>query len=424
MRIAAGAFSDVGRVREVNEDAHLVDDRLALFAIADGMGGHQGGEVASWTAIEALRAAVAGGQPINDAVQQANAAVLERAAGDPALEGMGTTMTAAVVAGGRRLLLGHVGDSRAYLWRDGELSRLTEDHSLVEELVREGRLTREQAETHPQKAIVTRALGVDSAIDVDVYSVEVEPGDRVLLCSDGLTDMVRERDIERLLAGEPDPQRAAERLVDEANEAGGVDNVTVVVLDVIEVSGDDPPDPAVLAAEPAPRVPRPEPAPDVEPAPVEVPRPGLARRIRGAALLVVPLVVILAVAIAAVGWYARRSYFVGLDGEQVVLYRGVPGGVLGWDPTVEERTGLVAADLGPIARRAVADGAARGSRATAQRYIERIEAQVAATTTTTTTSTTSTTATTSAPSAPSATTPSPATTASPFGTPARGGSTG
>lgn len=408
MRISAGAFSDVGRVREGNEDAHLVDDRLALFAIADGMGGHRGGEVASWTAIEALRAAVASGQPINDAVKQANTAVLERAAGHPELEGMGTTMTAVVVAGGRRLLIGHVGDSRAYLLRGGELSRLTEDHSLVEELVREGRLTPEQAETHPQKAIVTRALGVEPGVDVDVYAVDVAEGDRLLLCSDGLTDMVRERDIERVLRGEGDPQRAAERLVDEANEAGGVDNITAVVLDVVEVDDDGAPDPIVLAAEPAPRVARGEPAPDVGASGVEVPRPPMLRRIRSVTLLVVPLVLILAIAVAAVGWYARRSYYVGLDGEQVVLFRGVPGGVLGWDPTIEERTDLVADDLGPVARKAVADGAARGSRETAERYVERLTEQVAATSTTTTTRRTTTTT-----AGPTTVAPAPAPTTTP-----------
>ena len=136
----------------------------------------------------------ANGRAINDAITLANEAVLERAAVDPKLNGMGTTLTAVVVAGGQRLLVGHVGDSRAYFMHDDVLSQLTDDHSLVGELVREGRLTREQAEAHPQRAIVTRALGVDAHVDVDVYTVDVTPGDRVVICSDGLTDMVRERE--------------------------------------------------------------------------------------------------------------------------------------------------------------------------------------------------------------------------------------
>jgi len=195
VKLAAASATDQGRVRSNNEDAFLIDDQRALFAVADGMGGHRGGEVASHTAIEALRAAIANGTPLHDAITRANTAVLTRAAGDDELTGMGTTMTAVVAIGGRQLLIGHVGDSRAYMMHEGTLRRATDDHSLVEELVREGRLTPEQAEAHPQRAIVTRALGVDDPVDVDLYTLDVEAGDRVLLCSDGLTTMVRERDI-------------------------------------------------------------------------------------------------------------------------------------------------------------------------------------------------------------------------------------
>ncbi|HUI47807.1 MAG TPA: protein phosphatase 2C domain-containing protein, partial [Acidimicrobiia bacterium] len=164
MKLAAASATDVGLVRSNNEDAFLVDDQRGLFAVADGMGGHRGGEVASHTAIEALRAAVANGTPLHDAITRANTAVLTRAAAEEELTGMGTTMTAAVAVGGHQLLVGHVGDSRAYLLHDGTLRRATEDHSLVEEMVREGRLTPEQAESHPQRAIVTRALGVDENV--------------------------------------------------------------------------------------------------------------------------------------------------------------------------------------------------------------------------------------------------------------------
>ena len=394
MKLTAGAFSDAGRVRDNNEDAHVVDQRLALFAVADGMGGHVAGEIASWTAIEALRAAVANGKVINDAVNQANEAVIEKANGDPKLSGMGTTMTAVIAAGGRRLLIGHVGDSRAYLLHDGTLQRLTDDHSLVGELVREGRLTPEQADAHPQKAIVTRALGIEPDIDIDVYTLYVDPGDRLVLCSDGLTDMVRERDIERLVRSESDPQRAAEALVDAANAAGGVDNITVIVIEVEEVDDDRAPDPeALVIGAPAP-TPVPERAPDVPAPPSPEPKTPLGRRVRGALLVVVPLLVIVGLAFGAVGWYARRSYYVGIDDDEIVLYKGVPGGVLGWDPTVEARSDLTLGQLEYVDELAVTDGAARGSRDTAERYLLALEDRVASTSTTTASTTTSTTTTT------------------------------
>jgi PPM family protein phosphatase len=391
MKLSAGAFSDVGRVRDNNEDAHVVDERLALFAIADGMGGHVGGETASLTAIEALRAAVANGRPINDAIEQANEAVIERAAGDPKLTGMGTTMTAVVVAGGNRLLVGHVGDSRAYILHDGALQQLTDDHSLVGELVREGRLTVEQAESHPQRAIVTRALGVDTDVAVDVYTVEVGVGDRVIICSDGLTDMLREREIERLARGEADPQRAAEILVDAANNSGGVDNTTVVVIDIREIDEEGAPDPeALVVDEPVPVTPVPQSAPEVPQEPAAEPRMPFGRRLRGALLLLIPLLVIVGLAFGAVGWYARRSYYVGLKENDVVIYRGVPGGVLGWDPTIERRSTLEAAELLPVDREAVTDGAARGSKDKAEQYLVRLQDRVDSTSTTTTSTTTTT----------------------------------
>ena len=175
MRLASGSFSHTGLVRGNNEDAYLADDAHVLFAVADGMGGHRGGEVASRTAIEALRAAIAAGRGVQDAITSANDAVIERARGNQELTGMGTTLTALVVAGGRQLLIGHVGDSRAYLIHEGVLRRITDDHSLVEELVREGRLTSEQADSHPQRHVVTRALGVDPEVEVDLYTFDVMP---------------------------------------------------------------------------------------------------------------------------------------------------------------------------------------------------------------------------------------------------------
>src|SRR6476646_8438294 len=234
MRLITGAATDVGRVREGNEDAYLVDDAMGLVAVADGMGGHRAGEVASATALEALRSAITHGRPLRESMQDANEAVFTKSLTDEELRGMGTTLTAATLVTGGTVLVGHVGDSRAYLLHDGELRQVTVDHSLVEELVREGRLTADEAAVHPQRSILTRALGVDASVEVDVYPVELVPGDRLLLCSDGLTGMVQAEVIAATLRREEDPARAATQLVDAANSAGGEDNITVVVVAVTD----------------------------------------------------------------------------------------------------------------------------------------------------------------------------------------------
>ncbi|MBV8951903.1 MAG: Stp1/IreP family PP2C-type Ser/Thr phosphatase [Actinobacteria bacterium] len=360
MKLLAGAASDVGRVREGNEDAVRVDERLHLFAVADGMGGHRAGEVASATALEALRAAVAAGRPISEAIESANAAVFAKAHDDENLRGMGTTLTAAVLSDGDSIVIGHVGDSRAYRFHEDELEQITEDHSLVEELVREGRLTPEQAVVHPQRSIITRALGVDEDVQVDVYPIELSVGDRVLLCSDGLTTMVRPTDIARILRREHDPQRAAEMLVDAANAAGGEDNVTAVVLDA---ASDDGPGDAVdlTTANPVTPAARPEPRPDegpverasaVEavaaeslPTPIRLAPRGTTRRIFRLLVWLLPVALVVGVAVGAVAWYARKAFYVTFDAGRVTLFRGRPGGVLGFEPTIEQRTSLRASDL-------------------------------------------------------------------------------
>jgi protein phosphatase len=393
VKIAAGFRTDVGRVRDGNEDSYVVDERLALFAVADGMGGHRGGEVASATAVEALRAAVASGRSIDAAVKAANTAVLERASRDSELTGMGTTMTAVVAFGGAALLVAHVGDSRAYLLRDGHLERRTEDHSLVEELVREGRLTPEQAESHPQRAIVTRALGVDEDIEVDLYTIDARVGDRVVVCSDGLTTMLREREVERIARGEPEPQRCAEKLVDAAVEAGGEDNVTVVVLDILEVDEPAPPDPEALAAD-AGTTPETPGAPAASATDDEEPRPVAAapvqtkrRRLAGLLFVIIPLLFIAAVAFGAIAWYDRHNWFFEDQGGKVVLFRGRPDALL-WNATAEEHPGVALRALTPQGRSAVERNRSFDSRRDAIAFLE------AVTTTSTTTTTTSTTTTT------------------------------
>ncbi len=398
MRIAVGARTDVGRGRPANEDNYLAPPDGRLFAVADGMGGHRAGEVASATAIDALQAAFARGAALDEAVGEANAAVFEKASANLDMRGMGTTLTAAALLDGDVLLLGHVGDSRAYLWRHGDVIQITEDHSLVEQLVREGRLRPEEAAVHPQKAIITRALGIDPEVEVDTYPVKLRPGDRVILCSDGLTNMVADSAIAAVLGRQRDPQLAAETLVDMANEAGGDDNITVVVIDAVgdgvqEATGEwlleddedeedeaeaSPPE-APAAADPAPvaRATGREPTGRPTEAPAETtpepPRARGGRRARRVVLWLIPVVLIVGAGFGAIGWYARRTYYVGLGGDRVTLYRGVPGGVLGWDPTVEQRSGLIRDDLSPAQQADLEDGHRFSSRSDAVRFLMRLE---------------------------------------------------
>jgi serine/threonine protein phosphatase PrpC len=372
MKLVVAAATDVGRVRSLNEDSYLVDDRMVLVAVADGMGGHRAGEVASATALEALRAAVANGRPIREAIEDANGAVYEKANADTALTGMGTTLTAATMAAGDTLLIGHVGDSRGYLLRDGELKRVTLDHSLVEELVRDGRLTPAQAEVHPQRSVITRALGVDETVEVDVYPLQLHVGDRLILCSDGLTTMLREDDLAATVRREPDPDRLARALVDAANSAGGEDNVTVIVVDVVEGDGPISVAPAAPVAEALPPV-VPEPRPEAEPTAERSARRGRGRRWLVALLWVLPVLAVLALAFGVIGWYARHTFYVGTEKGRVVLYRGVPGGLLGWDPTVDVTTKLRVDELTPADRDDVESDKRFGSEADAQDYIDRID---------------------------------------------------
>jgi len=226
------------------------------------MGGAQAGELASRlakTAIEEAALTTIGEDGVVDAIRAANARVFERALQDPSAAGMGTTATVALVDEREAMVrLGHVGDSRAYRYRGGELEQLTVDHSLVGELIRSGRLTEDEAAVHPHRSVITRALGTEPDVDVDMTSTDLAPGDLLLLCSDGLSAMVRDADIARVLEAQGlDPQRAAEALVGAANAAGGIDNVTVVLVELVEgepgerravspVPEDEIPDPSEL----------------------------------------------------------------------------------------------------------------------------------------------------------------------------------
>jgi protein phosphatase len=235
VRVEAGVATDIGRVRERNEDSFLVEP--PLYAIADGMGGHRGGAVASELALEKVEElSRAGKATLTDMVRSANRAVFERSMSDRRVTGMGTTLTAMQVDDDGAHLA-HVGDSRAYLLRAGAFRQLTDDHTLVNRMVKAGEITREEADVHPHRNVLTRVVGTEPEVDVDVNDIPVMDGDRILICSDGLTNMVSEDQIQAILEATPTPGETADRLIKAANRAGGIDNITVVVLHVLE--GDD-----------------------------------------------------------------------------------------------------------------------------------------------------------------------------------------
>ncbi len=298
-----GALTDPGLTRPQNEDGFIVEP--PLYAVADGMGGHRAGEVASRVALAELLAnapRTADGKALARAVRAANRAVIESADKSRTRSGMGTTMTAAMVDG-THISIAHVGDSRAYLLHDGRITRVTEDHSMVADLVRQGVLTEEDARFHPQRSVITRALGSDRNMLADIYEVEACAGDRLLLTTDGLTGMLPDDYIADLLLADGDPQDAAAKLVEAANRAGGYDNITVIVVDIGET-------------------------PASEAGPV---RGSKAAGRRGAA----PLLWIVAalVLVLATGWgtwsYARsRAYLIEQNGI-VAVYQGIPGSFAG-----------------------------------------------------------------------------------------------
>jgi protein phosphatase len=225
------ALTDVGRQREGNEDSMLV--RPPLFAVADGMGGAQAGEVASGMAVDALGDVPA--EPDNaetalvEAISDANRRIHEGAQEDPSLSGMGTTLTACLVHDGK-VTIGHVGDSRAYRWRDGELAQLTDDHSLVAELERHGKLTAAEARVHPQRSMILRALGIAAEVEVDTYCFEGHEDDLFMLCTDGLCGLVHDAVIAEVLGSAESLEAAAAKLIELANLSGGPDNITTVLF--------------------------------------------------------------------------------------------------------------------------------------------------------------------------------------------------
>jgi protein phosphatase len=404
IRLRAGADSDVGLVRSLNEDRYLIADRI--FAVCDGLGGHQAGEVASTTAVDALESSFT--EPtidcLLDAVKDANRAIWQLAQDEPDKRGMGTTITAIAIVeqdGDQQLVVVNVGDSRGYLLRDGELTQLTEDHSLVAEMERDGRITHEEALDHPQRAVITRALGLEPDVEIDHLELLPYRGDRLLLCSDGLTNEVHEDQMGSTLRRLADPREAARDLVTQARVNGGNDNITAVVIDVTDDEGRAEAASAALAGSGAGTgehtalidKPRRRRGQARERAPTE---PRGRRFTWRVAIFLLLLVSVLAVGGAAINWYARHTFYVGLQGNQVVIFRGRPGGLLWFDPTLEKRTPLSIDEVLDVHLPELRAGKSQSSLADADRYVNNLEqeAKAARTPATTTTSTTSTTSTT------------------------------
>lgn len=239
MKIIASAKSDIGKVREHNEDSFLCDEDLYIFAVADGMGGHSFGEIASTLALETIRSKLTSFNPstelLQSSIQKANLEVFNKSKNNPELKGMGTTITVCALTDNSSILIGHVGDSRAYILRENEFVQITQDHSVVAALIESGTITEEQADLHPQRSVITRALGVDQNVQIDLSEVSLETKDRILICSDGLTSMVTEDQIlSNLSIG--DAKTSAQNLINLANSEGGKDNITVIVIDIVDTN--------------------------------------------------------------------------------------------------------------------------------------------------------------------------------------------
>lgn len=407
MRLTPGSASDVGQLRSLNEDNLRVTSDL--FAVADGMGGHRGGEVASARALDAFEAAAVERSldALIMAVKAANRDVFEHARTSPDLTGMGTTLCAMAPLDGRHVGVVNVGDSRVYRCRDGQLFQLSEDHSFVESLVREGRLTRAQADVHPQRNVLTRALGIEPDVDVDGWAVAVRNGDRFLLCSDGLFNEVSDVDQQEILSTVADPIEAARRLVDAANAAGGRDNITCVVVDVSEV--EDPPpgtdvadewvgrpidvassgsttDPDATSVDTPDLTARPTP-----PAPAAAPTPAPPKRRRfgwRTALFLGAIVATFGAALWATDYYYSSTYSVGVSGQKVVIFQGPDANFLWFERTTRAAEATVYLDdLGTGAAKEVLDEVPGLSLTEAEKYVARLRNSTTTSTASTTTTT-------------------------------------
>jgi PPM family protein phosphatase len=357
--------TDAGRVRTVNEDRAIVED--GFVAVADGMGGHVGGEVAAELALESVEHAFDADRTAEGLIQaakRANSDVYRRGLKERALRGMGTTLTAAALVDSSaepKVAVVNVGDSRAYLFSRGRLTRLTEDHSLVEEMVRRGELSEDDAMTHPHRHILTRVIGVEPDVDIDAWTIQVRDGDRLLLCSDGLTNECKDSEIALLLRDHADPEQAVHALVDRALRNGGSDNVTVVVSNVIATNG------VFGGASPSSRATSTTPATPLM----------LFRREHlvtpFSVLFVLAFFATLVVAAGFVDWYAKASYYVGFHDGNVAIFEGRPGGFLWFQPTVKKQTSFPEHSVYPPDRPALREGLLEPSYDAAKKAVNAIE---------------------------------------------------
>lgn len=290
-----GAATHIGLARETQEDAYVASP--PLFGVADGVGGHAAGDVAAQTALEVLVGEVRGDGALSEAIQKANQEIVAKASASSELKGMGTTITV-MLAGEEGVNIAHVGDSRAYLLREGSLKRLTKDHTVVERMVRQGKLTPDEAAVHPARSRIERALGATSDVKVDVEILKPRPGDRFLLCTDGLSGVVSDEEMQEILEDTEPPDEAAQRLVDAAVQAGGHDNITAVVVDL----------------------------PGERRTASEVSRG--KRRLRRLLIAGTILAILLAAGAGARAALAN-SWYLGVDEGEVAVYQGIPGSVAG-----------------------------------------------------------------------------------------------
>ena len=367
MKVVWGAATHVGMLRQQNEDAFIAQDDL--FVVADGMGGHNAGEVASALAIDSMKRAAVGGfssqESVVAGVNAANAAIHAASGGQSDQRGMGTTLAAVIPlpAHGdepQRMVVTNVGDSRVYLWRAGELKQVSVDHSYVQELLSEGLVTAEEARVHPRRNIVTRALGIEGDVNADVWVVPMLVGDRYVVCSDGLVDEVDDAELAGIVGGNHSAQIVAQQLVDAANSNGGRDNITVVVVDV----ADD-----TIAVE----------SPATIPSDVSTkPRASRKRKVLAAAAVVV----LLSLGLGVTSWWARDGYFVGFNGSgddaELVVFKGQPRQVLWFSPTVRVRTGVARSEVFPALANDIDEQPTYSSLARAQAFVLSIRDVVAA----------------------------------------------
>ena len=380
MKLSWGAASHVGMVRQQNEDAYVAESNV--FAVADGMGGHNAGEVASALAVDGLRRAAAAGfsaaEGLVAAINTTNATIHEASGGLSEQRGMGTTLTALVPLPAtdgepQRVVVANVGDSRIYLWRGDELKQVSADHSYVQELLSEGLITAEEARIHPRRNIVTRALGIEGDVNADSWVLPMVVGDRYVLCSDGLVDEVDDEEIATILRTSINPQVAADHLVRVANEHGGRDNTTVVVVDILADTADVTSQGTAQDTSATSTTPPESSAPSPGEPAAHVAASARPRRM----LVAVALVAVLALGVlSAVGWYARGGYFVGFAGEgdqaQLVVFKGRTENILWFRPTIEIDSGVERQAIFPSLADDIDDQPKYDSLARAEAYVNSI----------------------------------------------------